>query len=695
MKKRIVNELKFNSKSFNELESNLKINKNDLKKELDSLVKEKKLMITKNNRYGLMRKFKEGTISVSFKGFGFIKDESDPENPIEYFVSPSSKKDAWNGDLVKYFVIPNNDKSKNDEAKVVVIVKRANEKIYGVIRKNGTFLDFYNLKDFINLRVKYRIKNRKDFNLKAGQIVIGKIESFSYGIISIFIEKIIGDEKDVDIAFNKVISQFNIKNSFDKNVKKEIDFWNNNKEVKLDKNRIDLTDRNFVTIDGSDSKDLDDAIFVKKENDDFFVSIAIADVSHYVKEKSSIDEEAFLRGTSIYLINKVVPMLPRILSNNLCSLNPNSKKYALVLDIIVDVNGNMKSYKFHNAVIESKKRLTYDLVQQVIDGKEVDLESDIKDMLLLSNEVSDILREIKLKKGMIEFDYPESKIILDENDIPTAIIQKSQIKSEQLIENLMVLANETVAGAIESKKIPNIYRIHNKPRLEKITNFLSEMNNFNISLKDLSNSNFDNKSIQGFNESISNDHPMKAIITSLLLKTMEKAIYSNENIGHFGLGLKKYTHFTSPIRRYPDLIAHRIIKKIFINNDNVEKEKFNAYLSNSCTHLSTKEQEAVDAEREYQSIKKSEYASNFENKVMNAEIISVLKFGFFVQTNSLIEGLISTRNQDELKSCEFNDIKKTFVCDDGKEYKLGDKIKVRIKKIYKFIGKIDFEVAFE
>lgn len=463
------------------------------------------------------------------------------------------------------------------------------------------------------------------------------------------------------------------------------------------KKRKDFRDELIVTIDGSDAKDFDDAVSVKKlKNGNYLLGVHIADVSHYVKEGSALDKEAFFRGTSIYLIDRVIPMLPFKLSHGICSLVQGEDR--LVMSLIMEINkeGKVINYEVTPGIIRSKRRLVYDDVNDLFEGKKEAIEKigDLKDTLLLMKELKNILRNARKKRGAIlDIEGGEVKIILDEKGHAIDIIPRKRGETETIIEEFMIKANETIAEIFHKYNLPFVYRIHEKPEPDTIIqlkNYLSAIGiDFKVPQKITS------RILQELLEKTSN-HPLRDSIEKLLVRSMKRAVYSSTNIGHFGLASYAYTHFTSPIRRYPDLIVHRLIKKFLSKKDKLSKKQkklLNDKLAKIAAYSSKRERVADEAEWDYVALKKIDYISNHIGETFDVVITSVTKFGLFVEIiEKNISGLIHISTLDDYYL--YDEEKSILVGKrNGKIYKIGDKLKAKVVNANKTRMQIDFEIS--
>ena len=449
----------------------------------------------------------------------------------------------------------------------------------------------------------------------------------------------------------------------------------------------------IFTIDGDDTKDIDDAISIKKTNDCYELGVHIADVTFYVRPNTAIYNEAYKRGTSSYLADRVLPMLPHELSNGICSLNPGVERLAISVIMTIDSTGEVKDYDIFPSVIKSRKQMTYKCVNKIlIDGIVPNGYELYKDNLLLMKELADILRKRKIQKGYIEFDIPESKIIQDENGKCIDVIKREQLDGEKLIEDFMIVANETIATHIFNMGLPFIYRVHGMPKPEKITDFLNllKLLNININTKGIDTSS---KGMQRIINELK-EHKSVTILSSMLLRSMQKAIYSSNNIGHFGLALKNYTHFTSPIRRFPDTTVHELLRTYLFNKqiDNDTIDFYQKRLIEIADYSSEREQAAVEAEREVSDMKMAEYMENHIGEEFDGIITTVTNFGFFVELPNLIEGLVHISSLSGF----YNYVPEllSLVSENKKNaYRIGDEIRIKVVNANKDTKMIDFEVV--
>ena len=491
-----------------------------------------------------------------------------------------------------------------------------------------------------------------------------------------------------DSEVEKIIKKFNLNNDWNKNIIQDVDEYKNNKFKKKSFDRKDLKKLDFITIDGEDAKDFDDAVYCEQHENNWKLYVAIADVAHFVENNSNIDKEAKKRGTSVYFPGYVVPMLPEILSNNLCSLRPGEDKFTIVAEILIGNDGEIQSYKFYNALISSSARLTYNQVDKFLKNKSV-----IKDKNVIKNinnlfRLYKILKKSREKRHAVNFDTQEFSFVISKNNEITGIKNNIRLESQKLIEECMIAANVASSLFIKKNKFNTLYRVHDEPTIEKIEDASISLRNlgYNLNKTKVVNTEEINKIIDLSRKNL-DDH----LVTSIILRAMARAEYTPKNIGHFGLSLKSYNHFTSPIRRYPDLIVHRIIKNIIEKKES--QYDFNN-LENIGSLSSENERNAESAERELQSVLLCSYATKFIGKTFDATVNSVVNFGLFIAVKEEpIQGLIHISSLGN-EYFIHNEKKNILIGDKSKKvFKVGDKIKVKLQSAFPSEKKIDFVLA--
>ena len=642
--------------------------------------KKKKYLLLENSH------LVKGTLSLNEKGFGFIIINKDIK---DVYVNEKNINGAQDGDLVLFEYL-NKDKER-PEGRIIKTIKRNYEPLVGeVILVDGEYFvkpdrkgaNIYIPRDNLNGAVeghKVVVTPLKDGNR------VGKIT------------KIIGHKNDVGVDILSFVYEYNFSPSFPDEVVEELDdipSYLTEEEInkELSSGRRDLRSEEIFTIDGSDTKDIDDAISLSKLDDGKYkLGVHIADVSYYVKEGTKLDDEAYFRGTSVYLVDRVLPMLPHKLSNGICSLNENEDRFAFSCVMIIDDKGDIGHYEIFKSIIRSRKKMTYEEVNKILEENTTSEDyKPFEKTLLLMNELSKILRKKMIRRGYIEFESTEAKIKVDENCHPTHIESRVQRSGEELIENFMIAANETVASSIYYKNLPGIYRVHDKPdekRLGEFMKFLS-LHGYVVNGK----SKIDNpKDLQHILSQLE-EVPEVRVLHDMAIRSQAKAVYSDINIGHFGLGSKCYSHFTSPIRRYPDLILHRLLKDYNYNySDRIISER-KEELPIECEHCSIREQEAQNCERDVDKMKKAEYMMDHIGEVYDGIISGVQEFGFFVELENTIEGLVKAESIKGDYYVFDNDLMALIGKKSKKKYSFGDKVKVKVTRADKDRSEIDFEI---
>jgi len=696
MKDRVLEILKSYDRalSFEEIDSALNIKTVEETEELISALRELEESVdiyhSNKDKYMIFENsnLRKGIMRTNKKGFGFV-DISNQEEDI--FVGMDNMNGAINGDTVLVEIISNKPDGRM-EGRIVRIVKRELSTVVGEIyfKKDRGYI----IPDDNKLKMNIEIPKGKNMGSVDGHKVVVKITNqiannkFKGEVI-----RILGHKNDIGVDILSIVCNYNIKDTFDEETIKELD--NIPEEVSEDdkKGRRDLTKEVIFTIDGDDTKDIDDAISIEKlENGNYKLGVHIADVSYYVKEGSAIDKEAMERGTSVYLVDRVIPMLPHKLSNGICSLNPDVERLAISCVMEVDTNGRTIDYEIFESVIKSRIQMTYKKVNKVLEENEIpEGYEPYAEKLKLMLELSKVIRKSKENRGSIDFDVDEAKILVDEDCHPTDIVLRARGLGEKLIEDFMICANECVATHIFYMDLPFIYRIHEYPKEEKIRTYLSFLQSlgytFTGNIKDVRP-----KTIQSLVEFLKDKKEFK-ILSSLLLRNMQKAIYLPQNLGHYGLASKCYTHFTSPIRRYPDTTVHRLLRTYLFNHDisGSTISKWQEKLIYIADHSSIQERESVECEREVEDMKMAEYMEDHIGEEYEGIISSVNNFGMFIQLDNLIEGLVHVNDLNDYFI--FDEATQTLTGDRTKiRYRLGDRVLIKVKAASKDEKTIDFEI---
>jgi len=619
-----------------------------------------------------------GRLSVNRKGFGFLLLEDAPD----IYIHSSNMKDAIHNDLVAV------EKINKEEGKVVKVINRELHNVVGELVFDNNEYSIHIDTDKIRLDIMVEDEDRN--NAMPGHIVL--VEPTSQMIGSKYkgkIIKILGHKNDPGMDILQIVYEHNIIDVFPPEVIEETNNIGETVSQKDLEGRKDLRNEEIFTIDGDDAKDFDDAVSIKKlDNGNYKLGVHIADVSNYVKPGSKLNDEAFNRGNSVYLIDRVIPMLPHKLSNGLCSLNEGLDRLTVTCDMEIDINGKLINYDSYESVINSKKRMTYKNVNKILEKNEtVDGYENFVDSLTMMQELANIIRKSKTKNGYIDFDIDEPYILVDEAGKPTEIKIRERGVGEKLIEDFMIMANETIASYAYWLEYPFIYRVHAAPKQEKIDKFLSMISSLGHMVKG-SQKNITSKFIQQILDSLKGNEDYE-IISELGLRSMQKAVYSTVNIGHFGLASKIYTHFTSPIRRYSDLAIHNLLKGYL--KGNFQNKIGN--LDSISEQASTKERDAIGCERDVNDMKMAEYMMNHIGEEYEGMISGLIPSGIFIRLPNLIEGFVHVSELGE-DFFVLNENSQMFIGKDkGKKYKLGDKLKVKVASASKEERTIDFDLV--
>ena len=671
--------------SFKELKGFLNVKSNELDKILKNLIAEEKIVSEGNSYYALM----QGRININPRGYGFVSVEGFDK---DFYIPAEFINGAFEKDLC--LIYPFDNSGRSISAKVYKVIDRYHKYVIGALKKKSKKnKDLYyvrsNMKDFdCILNIDYAYLN----GAKPGDIVYAKITK--YGINTIYgqIERIIGKPNDKGIEISEIALEFGFEDKFSDETIKELE---NIPDEVLDEQlvgRTDYTNRNIITIDGVDSKDFDDAVDLEiLDNGNYLLGVYIADVADYVKQGMGLDKDALKKGTSVYLADRVIPMLPKKLSNGICSLNEGVIRLVLACVMEIDLDGNLINYDIKEGYIKSRHRMTYDDVNLILKGDEalINKYNDIYDMLKNMEKLSNILRNRRHNNGGIEFDVDEFKFDLNEDGSPKSVSLRSRDNAEKLIEDFMLEANQTIAYHLNISNLPCEYRIHENPDQDKLKDVFGIIRNMGVSVPALKN-DIHPKQLQSILEKIK-DLPTSQILNNMLLRSMMKAKYDPQCLGHYGLGMRYYCHFTSPIRRYPDLMVHRIIKRLIIHPNNFEADLafFEAILGDISLNNSNQERKSIDCERKVNDMLSAWYMSNMpKDEVYEGIITSITNFGMYVTLENGIEGLLAYRNMDGYFDADPGNLSASS--DYGVTYKLGDKVKVMVFSASKLTSKIDF-----
>lgn len=650
---------------------------------LRELEREGRLRFTKKNRIMLQRpQAVRGTLSASDRGFAFFIPEDGSE---DVFIPAHSRKGAMDGDTVEIRITEVPEGDKNAVGKVLRVQERARNEIVGTVHKKRKFgfvtPDDTKFDADIYLP-KAQLKGLAEGDKVVVNVKYGKGDRGPTGEVTERIGK--SDAPGVDIT--AIARTFQLPHTFSKRTLREAQML----DAQIDPTgRTDYRDDFTVTIDGPDAKDFDDAIGIEKDGDAYILRVHIADVAHYVKPASALDKDAYKRGNSVYLLDRVIPMLPERLSNDLCSLRPDEDRYTQTVEMRIDTKGNVLDYQLHESIIRSDYRLIYPDVSDFLEGKEHPFtDHALREKLTLMGELYKIVDAMHTKKGSLDFAFAESEILLDDVGNPLEVRRAERRIANKVIEEFMVLTNEVVGAHFARLEIPFLYRIHEKPTEEKERALRTLLHNFGYSIKGKEVHPTDLQRI------LTNSEGKKeqSLLHMFILRSLSKARYEREPGVHFGLATKFYSHFTAPIRRYSDLVVHRIFKRHVQNNPPRTDKRMIAKLDEIAERVSETERMAENAEREVEDLKKTEYMAQFIGETFDGIITSITSFGMFIQLENTVEGLIHVRDLDGYY--EFNESNYTLSRagdDDG--YHLGQMVRIVVHDVDVDRREIDFRLA--
>lgn len=674
----------------------------ELKEVLDVLVAEGRLTLSKRGKYSIPEaSVLAGIFSGNVKGFGFVSVEGRDQ---DLFIPADKTMGAMHGDRVQITAMPG-QQGRRAEGAVIRVLERANRTVVGYYQKSRNY--GFVMPDNRKLGQDIFIPQGQDMGAVTGHKVVVEITDYGSpakgsdqgrgkspeGVIT----EILGHANDPGVDILSLVRAYGLPEEFPEEVMEEA--CRTRDEVTEDETagRKDLRSLLTVTIDGEDAKDLDDAVSLTKEGECYVLGVHIADVTNYVQENSAIDREARKRGTSVYLADRVIPMLPHRLSNGICSLNAGEDRLALSCIMTVNEKGIVTDHEIAETVIHVDERMTYTSVKKILedeDAKEREKYGRLVPMFERMRELSQILRGRRRRRGSIDFDFPETKLILDKEGKPLEIRPYDRNTATKIIEDFMLLANETVAEDYYWQELPFVYRTHEVPDEEKIRALATFINNFGYSMH-VGVNEIRPKEIQKLLAKVENT-PEEALICRLALRSMKQARYMPENIGHFGLAANYYTHFTSPIRRYPDLQIHRIIKDNLRGRMDEDRiGHYHSILQEVTKHSSEMERRAEEAERETVKLKKVEYMEQYVGEEFEGVISGMTKWGMYVELDNTIEGMVHVSNMTDDHYDYYEDRYELVGAHTNKVYKLGQKIRIRVIGADRMLRTIDFEIAEE
>lgn len=697
MREEIIKVLTNSDRALNiyELEDKLAINTVEETKifteELRRLVDDVVVYHSNKDKYMMLDKshLRKGIMRANKKGFGFVEVDNLDD---DIYVASENMNGAIHDDIVLVEITSKMTVNRL-EGRILKVLKRQVERYIGEISFDAKGVGHVILDD---KRVNINVQIPKDKSLNAvdgHKVVVELVKRINNKKYEGKVVEIIGHKNDPGVDILSIIYKYNINTVFPDDVKEEV------KNIKMEvtpedyAGRRDLRDMEIFTIDGDDTKDIDDAISIEKyANGHYKLGVHIADVSYYVKEGSPLDNEAMERGTSVYLVDRVIPMLPHELSNGICSLNPNTDRLAISCIMEFDSTGRQVDYELFPSVIRSRIQMTYKKVNSILENNIVpEGYEPYEKSLRIMAELASILRNAKIKRGYLDFDVDEAKILVDEDCKPLEIKIRERGVGENLIEDFMIAANECVATHIYFMNLPFIYRVHEVPKEEKIRSFLTFIGNlgyqFSGDVKDTSP-----KTVQRLLNFLK-DKPEYKMLSSLLLRSMQKAVYKPENLGHYGLASSCYTHFTSPIRRYPDTTVHRLLRTYLFdrNLDMSTIRKWEEKLVYIAEHSSSRERASVDCEREVEDMKMAEYMEGHIGEVFEGMISSVTSFGMFVELDNLVEGLVPLRDMPDF--FHYDEVRMTLTGERTHvKYTIGDRVLIKVARASKEEKTIDFEI---
>lgn len=653
---------------------------------------------TKKNKYMKVSETNlvKGTLSMHKRGFGFLRPEDNEQEDI--FIPPTQINGAFEGDTV-LVEVSRESQGENREGAITSILTRGITRVVGEYVDNHTF--GFVIPDSKKIMRDIFIPKNQNLGAIGGHKVLIEISKFPESEDGDNPEghviQILGHKNDPGVDILSIIHQHGINIDFPKEVLEQAEGVPDEIDASELTDRTDLRDELTITIDGADAKDLDDAIAVKKlDNGNFELTVSIADVSYYIDQESPMDQEAYDRATSVYLVDRVVPMIPHRLSNGICSLNPEVDRLTMSCRMEINHEGNIVDHNIFQSVIHSNRRMTYEAVNKILEQEDqtaIQEFSDVAPMIQEAGELAKILKNKREKRGAIDFDFNEAQVLVDSEGMPDDVVLRYRGTGEKLIEEFMLAANETIAENFHWMDVPFLYRVHEDPKEEKLRQFFDFITNFGIVVKGTGN-DIHPRALQDIIEEVEG-RPEEMVISTLMLRSMQQARYEDASLGHFGLSTEFYTHFTSPIRRYPDLIVHRLIRKYLIEGKTDQKtlDKVAAELPDMAEHTSDRERRAQDAERDTDDLKKAQYMQQYIGEEYEGVISGVMNFGMFVELPNTIEGLVHISNMTD-DHYQYHERHMSLIGErTANVFRIGDPVEVKVLDVNIGEKLIDFQVV--
>lgn len=698
-----MQETAYKPMTYQELEKHFGVgNANEFKeflKILNHLEQEGLILRTRNDRYGVPERMNliRGKLQAHAKGFGFLIPD-DRDHP-DVYIHANDMNTAMNGDMILVRVTSKSQGGGRMEGEVVRVVSRANTQIVGTFQSQETYA--FVVPDDKRVTRDIFIPQHAFMGAVTGQKVVVKLVSYPEGRAAAEGEviEVLGHKDDPGVDILAIVRKFQLPEAFPEEVILEADAAPDAISEEELQGRRDLRGKRIVTIDGEDAKDLDDAVNVERlDNGNYLLGVHIADVSYYVREGSALDREAYNRGCSVYLTDRVIPMLPHRLSNGICSLNPRVDRLTMSCEMEFDENLQVVRHDIFTSVIRTSERMTYTNVRKLLTDEEIEPElleryEYLLEDFKLMEELAMKLRGRRMKRGAIDFDFEESKILVDAEGKPTDIVKRERSIAEMMIEEFMLAANETVAEHFHWLKVPFLYRIHEDPDAEKLMHFMEFITNFGYVVRGKGNT-VHPRALQSLLEEIRGTAE-ETVISKVMLRSMKQARYDAQSLGHFGLAAEFYSHFTSPIRRYPDLIIHRVIREVLASGvlPDQRHESLAGRMDDIARQSSERERVAVEAERETEALKKAEYMLDKIGEEFEGIISSVTNFGIFVELDNTVEGLIRLSDLTD-DYYHYHEMQHALIGErTSRIYRIGDGAKVRVARVNMDERTVDFEMV--